>query len=143
MGSGGGISSVTNAVSDAGRQVAGEARRQEGRGKKTAQAVIPVAYVGNRTLKNMADGQGALDAYTGAVNDVTAGIPSRILNGKPGDVPTDPGSPDAPVNDPTKPNIRRKRQLDSRAGTLLSGGTTGNGTLGDASGGQRSTLLGL
>ena len=50
----------------------------------------------------------------------------------------------AAVSDPVAAERRRKKVLQGRAGTILAGGTAGTSQrLGDASGGQRSNLLGL
>lgn len=50
----------------------------------------------------------------------------------------------AAVSDPVAAERRRKKVFQGRAGTILAGGTAGTSQrLGDASGGQRSNLLGL
>jgi hypothetical protein len=134
------VSSATNAIQDAftdTRNNVQDAWRTLPSGvreevNRAAAVMMPVAYAGNAVGVETYENGGDVMAAAGKVaGDLGIVAPPVTV---PGD-----NAANAVVADPQQ---KRKRQLAGRAGTLLTGGGTGQGTnLGGAGG--RSTLLGL
>lgn len=99
--------------------------------------LMPTAYAGNALAVGTYENGG--DLMAGA-NKVAGDL------GLGGEAPVPVADPNASIADQAAsvadPQQKRRRQLAGRAGTLLTGGTSGNGTTLGGTGG-RSTLLGL
>lgn len=117
------------------------------RGRKGLAAALPYTYLVNNAFAQGALARARGDSVQQGIEkgaQPTIGAAQDATGSDLGLGPDIPADPTAPLDDSTKtPNGRRKRTLDNRAGTILTGGGGTSGTLGDASGGQRSNLLGL
>lgn len=139
------VGTVRDAASSAGGAVATAARQTGRQARRTWDEYAPYINVGTALAVNAYRGyRRDGGAYEGAMSGVAETAQQARVISRPDDpaAPVIPAEPDAALveADPAK---RKRRLMEGRAGTILTGGGAGGGGTNLGGSGGRSTLLGL